>query len=194
VLIKGAGIRSLLLAIEQLKGSGAVGAGKAALPYHVRAQIEPQILASGLYPVEVSAALQVAVRDVLGGGSWEISHRLGVEASLIDFRGIYRIFLRALERDGIWDRIERAFAQYNSQGVMRWTERTASGARGHAAGVTGYNEGVWASTAGRMQGFMQLSGAKTASVRAVDPTPESCRFEARWEAVGRAEARARRAG
>lgn len=181
MLIKGAGIRSLLLAIEELKGTGAVAAVKAALPEHVRAQIEPQILASGLYPVEVSASLQVAVRDVLGGGSWEISHRLGVEAALIDFRGIYRVFLRALDRDSIWDRIERAFAQYTSQGIMRWTERTSSGARGHAAGVSGYNEGLWVSAAGRMQGLMMLSGAKKAVVRAVDPTPESCRFEARGE-------------
>jgi hypothetical protein len=182
VLIKGAGIRSLLLAIEQLEGSHAVAAVKAALPEHVRAQIEPRVLASGQYPVEVSAALQVAVRDVLGGGSWELSHRLGVDASLIDFRGIYRIFLRAIDRDSLWDRIERAFGQYNSQGVMRWIERTKTGARGIAEGVSGFNEGLWASTAGRMQGFMHLSGAKTAIVRAVDPTPESCRFEARWEA------------
>jgi len=180
VLIKGAGIRSLLLAIERLHGADAVARVLAAVPEDVRVRLEPRVLASRQYPVEVSASLQVAVRDVLGGGSWEISHRLGVEAAYIDFRGIYRVFLRALDYGSVWDRIERAWAQYNSQGTARWTDRTKTSARGVVTGVVGFNEGIWNSVAGRVQGLLLLSGAKTASAIAVHPTPESCQFEASW--------------
>ena len=180
MLIKGAGIRSLLLAIERLEGPEALAAVKAAVPEHIRQQLKPRVLASRQYPVEVSASLQEAVRDVLGGGSWEISHRLGVEAAFIDFGTIYRVFLRALDYGSVWDRIERAFGQYNSQGTARWTDRTRTSARGIVTGVSGFNDGIWNSVAGRVQGLLLLSGAKRASARAFDGTPESCHFEAEW--------------
>jgi hypothetical protein len=181
VLIKGAGIRSLLIAIERLEGPEGLAAVKAALPADVRARIEPQVLASRQYPVQISAALQVAVRDTIGHGSWEISHRLGVEAAKVDFTGIYRVFLRAMDYGSIWNRIEHAFAQYNSQGSIAWTERTRTSARGQVTGVVGYNDGLWNSVAGRVQGLLLLSGAKSASARAFDGTPHSCSFEASWQ-------------
>jgi hypothetical protein len=181
VLIKGTGIRSLLLAIERVQGAGAVAAVKAAVPPHIRAQIEPQIVVSRQYPVEVSASLQVAIRDVLGGGSWELSRRLGVEAAYIDFQGIYRIFLRALDYGSVWNRLERAWLQYNSQGAMRWADRTKTSARAVITGVEGYNEGLWGSVAGRVEGLLLLSGAKKAEVLVIDPTPESCTLAASWK-------------
>ncbi|MEJ7733678.1 MAG: hypothetical protein WKG00_31345 [Polyangiaceae bacterium] len=180
MLFKGAGIRSLLIAIERLEGAEGLAAVKAAAPAGVRARIEPQVLASRQYPVEISAALQIAVRDTIGGGSWEISHRLGVEAAYIDFKGIYRVFLRAMDYGSVWNRIERAFAQYNSQGSVKWTDRTRTSARGQVTGVIGYNDGMWSSVAGRVQGLLLLSGAKEASARAFDGTPQSCSFEATW--------------
>ena len=57
---------------------------KAALPDAIRAQLEPGVLPVQWYPVEVPATIQVAIRDVLGDGSWEVSHRLGVAAWVDD--------------------------------------------------------------------------------------------------------------
>ena len=95
--IRGAGIRSLLLAIEKLHGPAGLEAVKGAVPKHVREQVE-HVLPVQWYDVEVSSTLQIAVRDVLGGGKWDESHHIGFEAARIDFGGLYRVFVRADER------------------------------------------------------------------------------------------------
>jgi len=120
--IRGAGLRSTLIAVEQLHGAGGVEKVKAALPAGVRTEIEPSILPVSWYPVEVAAQIHVAIRDVLGGGKWDLSHKLGALASRIDFTGLYRVFVRAVQYDTIWDRAERAWNQYNSQGDARWLD------------------------------------------------------------------------
>jgi hypothetical protein len=178
--VRGAGIRSVLLAIEQLHGAGAVEAVKAALPEATRAQLEPMVLPVRWYPIEVSAALHVAVRDVLGKGDWGVSHQLGVVASRIDFTGLYRVLVRAVPYDSIWDRAQRAWQQYNSQGDARWVERGASSAVGIIRGVNGYNMGLWGSVAGRTEGMLQMAGVKAASVTVVEGTAIGGKISAIW--------------
>jgi hypothetical protein len=178
--VRGAGLRSALLAIEQVHGPSAVEAVKAAMPEAARAQLEPTILPVKWYPVEVSAQLHVAVRDVLGGGEWTVSHELGVAASRIDFTGVYRVLVRAAPYATIWDRAERAWQQYNSRGDARWVERTASSATGVIRSVHGYNMGLWQSVAGRTEGLLQMAGVKAASVTVLEGTAIGARIEAIW--------------
>jgi hypothetical protein len=180
--VRGAGIRSALLAIEQLYGDGPLQEVKAALPQAIRAQLEPNVLPVQWYPVETSAQLHVAVRDVLGKGEWTVSHELGAVASRIDFGGIYRVLVRAAPYDSIWDRAQRAWQQYNSQGDAKWIERGASSAVGVIRGVHGYNMGLWQSVAGRTEGMLQMAGVKAASVTVVEGTAIGARIEAIWVA------------
>jgi hypothetical protein len=120
------------------------------------------------------------VRDVLGGGKWNASHRLGVAASRIDFTGVYRVMVRAVQYDTIWDRAERAWMQYNSQGDAHWTDRSESSAIGVIRSVNGYNMGLWQSVAGRMEGLLQLAGVKAASVEVLEGSATAARIEAIW--------------
>jgi hypothetical protein len=109
-----------------------------------------------------------------------VSYQLGIEAGRIDFGGIYRVFLRVIDFDTLLDRTERAFRQYNSHGSAQWIERTRTSAVGEVHGVSGFNDGIWHSIAGRYAGLLQLCGAKIAEVEVVDPAPTHCRFIARW--------------
>jgi hypothetical protein len=180
VQIRGAGIKSLLHAIEKVHGPQGLEAVKAAVPEHIREQIEPRVLPVQWYPVQVSASLQVAVRDVLGGGTWEEAHRLGVAAAKIDFGGIYRVFLRAVPYETIWDRANRIWTQYNSQGTAEWTDRREGSARGLIRGASGYNMGLWKSVAGRTEGLLKLAGCRSAAVTIVEASSTHCRLEAVW--------------
>jgi hypothetical protein len=177
---KGAAIKSTLLAIVHLYGESGLASVKGLLPQGVISQIEPHVLPVAWYPIEVSAAIHVAVRDALGGGDWTLSHAIGIEAARIDFNGIYRVFLRSMQYDTMWDRAERAWANYNSQGHARWEERTAGQAKGLITDVSGFNWGVWNAVAGRLEALLQLSGARSASVQAHDATPTSCHMDAMW--------------
>ena len=178
--IKGAGIKSLLQAVEKLYGAEGLDSVMAQVPSSIRQQIEPAVLAGTMYPVEVSAALQQAIYATIGRRSWAVSYKLGVEATRFDFGSIYRVFLRAVSTETIFVRLERAFSQFNSQGHVRWSDVGTSSASGSVEGVQGFNEGIWRSIAGRVDGVLRLTGARSAMVNISDPQPTRCDFRASW--------------
>jgi len=177
---KGAALRSTLQAIANLYGDEMLAQIKGTLRKEIRAQIEPRILSVAWYPIEVSAAIHVAIRDTLGNGQWDMSHTIGMEAAKIDFTGIYRVLLRSMQYDTVWDRAQRAWDNYNSQGKASWGEREAGGAKGIVTGVIGFNRGIWNAVAGRFESLILLSGARGASVEVQEPSASGCRFNALW--------------
>jgi len=176
---KGVAIKSTLAAVEQLYGAEAYNEVFESLPDEIRAQISP-VLPVQWYPIEVTAAIHLAVRDRIGRGSWESSHAVGVEAARIDFTGIYRMFLRAVQYDTILERMERAWSHYNSQGKIVWHDRSEGTMSATISAVDGFNPGIWQAIAGRAQGLLLLSGAKGASVTTRDVTTTSGRIEGIW--------------
>lgn len=177
--LKGVAIRSTMKVIDKLYGPKGIALVKAALPARHREAID-HILAVEWYPVEMSAALHVAIRDVFGAGSWDVSHTIGLEAAKLEFTVFYKAIIRAVQYDTIWDRMERVWPLYNTTGKPDWFERGRGCARGEITGVAGYNPGVWNSVAGRCEGILVLSGARGASVVAKNPSSTRCDFEALW--------------
>jgi len=177
---KGAAIKSTLQSIVNLYGEESLKRVKERLPAAMLAQIEPRVLPVAWYPIEVSAAIHEAIRDTLGEGKWQASHALGVEAARIDFTGVYRVLLRSIQYDTMWDRAQRAWTNYNSQGDTQWIDRE----RGHAVGVitrvSGFNLGVWEAVAGRLEGLLQMSGAKGAIIEVKESSATGCRLDAMW--------------
>jgi len=178
-MLKGVAIRSTLRAVERLHGRDAVTRVKQAVPEAARATLE-HVLPVEWYPVEVSAALHAAIREVIGAGSWEASHALGVEAAKLEFTGLYKALIRAVQYDTVWDRMERVWTTYNTTGKPDWFERGRGRARGTIIGVAGYNEGIWQSVAGRCEGILVLCGARGANVVTKNPSSTRCDFEAMW--------------
>jgi hypothetical protein len=179
VQIRGAGLRSLLVAIERLNGAQSLAAVKDAMPVDLRRQVE-HVLPVQWYDVEVNAAVHEAVREVIGGGKWDESHRIGIEAARIDFSGFYRVIVRAMSYDTVWDRAQSMWTHYNSQGSVEWGDRREGYALGRVRGVEGYNLGLWESVGGRMEAMLGMTGIKTATVTVTESASTFCKFEAMW--------------
>lgn len=177
---KGTAIKGLLAAIARLHGASGLQAVLGALSPDVRAQVAGVVLPVQWYDVRLLAAIHVAVRDTIGKGDFHVSHALGREAARLDFTGIYRVVLRAVQYDTIWDRVERVWGHYNSQGEGRWLDRSAGSATGIVTGVEDFNEGQWHSIAGRCEQTLLMAGAKGASVEATDMTPTQAKFVAMY--------------
>jgi hypothetical protein len=177
---KGAAIKSTLQAVGNLHGEAAIAAVKARLPPKVLAQIEPRVLPVSWYPIEVSAAIHEAIRDTVGKGGWEASHAIGVEASRIDFTGVYRVLLRSIQYDTMFDRAQVAFSNYNSHGKTQWIDREKGHSTGIVTGVSGFNLGIWEAVAGRLEGLLQMGGSKGANVEIKEFSPTDCRMDALW--------------
>ena len=97
--MKGTAFRSTMKAIEQVHGASALAAVKTALEPGTRDALDRILPRVSWYPVSLSAELHEAVRNVLGGGEWTASRRLGQEAAKIDFTGVYRVVLRTVQYD-----------------------------------------------------------------------------------------------
>jgi hypothetical protein len=177
---KGAAVRGTLNAIAAIHGDTALERVMAHVSEDVRRALRPPVLASGWYEVSVVAAVHVAVRYVLGKGSWRSSFDLGVQAARHDLVGIHSAFLRALSTESVWSRTQNAWNHYHSQGRAEWHDQAPGSARGRIFDVEGFNEGMWRAVAGRGQTLLQMVGARGAMVEIVDPTPTECRFEADW--------------
>jgi hypothetical protein len=90
---------------------------------------------------------------------------------------MYRVLLRAVHYDSIWDRICTAWSNYNSRGEVKMTVHDRGHATGIVHGVLGFNEGQWRSIAGRTEQLIILAGARAAEVEVHDPTSTSARLE-----------------
>jgi hypothetical protein len=179
--IKGSAIASTLRAIDKLHGPAGGVAVRSALPVDVRDVLESDpVLPVRWYPIEVLAAVHVAVRDVLGHGDWHASHALGITAAREDFNNLYAVIIRVINTTTVWSRMERMWTLYNSRGRFEWIELRAGAMHAIIHDVSGYNEGMWHAVAGRGQQLMTMTGAKGADVRLVRGGPTQGEFEGIW--------------
>jgi hypothetical protein len=177
--LKGTAFRSTLAAIEKVYGAAALRAVKAALDAPSRAALE-HVLPVSWYPVSLSAALHDAVRREIGFGDWEASRAIGREAARMDYTGVYRVVLRSVQYDTVFERIELAWRGYYSQGTFAWTRPGPGSMRATVSDVRGFNTGMWIACAGRTETLLLLTGARSADVAVSDATEHRCTFEAMW--------------
>ncbi|AKV00581.1 hypothetical protein AKJ09_07244 [Labilithrix luteola] len=178
---KGVAVRSILLGVETLWGPSGLERVKDALAPEIRSQIEPLVLSADWYDVTVPAAIHVAVKETVGNGSWRYSRDIGREAGRVDWKGVHRIFLRAFSYDTIFERVERAWRQYQSQGVVTWKRYGDTRASGIVTDVQGLNEGIWLSVAGRLEVLFEFAGAKTSLCELVRFTSNDAVFDLAWK-------------
>jgi hypothetical protein len=179
VKVKGIGLKHTVLALEKIHGKAGLERVKEAMPARLREQIG-SLHPLEWYPVELSAALHVAIRDALGGGSWSESQRISIVAAKLDIAGPYRVLMRAVQYDTVWDRMERMWSQYYDAGEARWVDRGHGHASAEFRGVAGFNDGMWWSIAGRVELLLGATGARGAAVDLKDPTSTRANLEALW--------------
>lgn len=178
--IKGTAIRSTLKALDAVAGCEAAVQVRAALSVDVRNELAAGVIATKTHPVTTSAALHIAIRDVVGHGDCGINHRVGIEAARIDFGGIYSIFLRISEYEATLQRLAKAWRQYNSQGEVTWTTLGRGSASCRVEGTVGFNEPMWSAIAGRVAGILLLAGAATVDTRLTAWSAEGCELAVAW--------------
>ena len=177
--LKGTALRSTLAAIEKLHGRAALQAIKASFDDDARETLD-HILPVSWYPVALGAAVHDGVRRVIGHGDWEASRLVGREAARIDYTGVYRVLLRSIQYDTVFERVELAWRSYYSLGTFSWTRPGPGMMHAKVTGVRGFNTGMWNACAGRTETLLLMTGARVADVRVLDPTDHECSFDAMW--------------
>jgi hypothetical protein len=179
VTLRGSVMRHNLKAIRNLYGADGYERIMGVLKPNVREKLEHVVPVEGV-PVDVFAQLHEAVRATVGNGKWDAAHAIGMEAARLEFAGVYRVLIRAIHYDDVWDRIQRTWDHIVGTGAFRWIERNEGHARAEIAGVPGFNLGCWWSAAGRCEKLLLLSGAKSANVSIVEHGVGRATFDAVW--------------
>lgn len=179
VTLRGSVLRHNLKAIRNLFGDDGYARVMRALKPELRERIDSVVPVEGV-PVEIFAALHEAVRTTVGNNTWDAAHAIGVEAARLEFSGVYRVVIRAIQYDDVWDRIQRTWDHIVGRGAFRWIERSEGHARAEINGVPGFNLGCWWSAAGRAEKLLLMSGAKSANVSIVEHGLGRCVFDAVW--------------
>ncbi|MGZ3422369.1 MAG: hypothetical protein ACXWUG_10370 [Polyangiales bacterium] len=177
--IKGATLKHNLLAIQNLYGAEALAKIKAGVSPSVRERME-HVTPLDMIPPEVFGEIHETMKQVLGTTGWDASHAVGSEAARLEFGGIYRVLLRAVQYDTVWDRIERTWNHIVGRGAFRWIERGDDFVKGEVVGVVNFHPGIWHSSAGRAERLLVMSGAKSAHVTMIETSPTRGSFEAYW--------------
>ena len=76
--------------------------------------------------------------------------------------------------------MERMWPQYYDAGEARWVDRGRGHARAEFRGVAGFNEGMWASVAGRIEVLLEMTGARAAGVTVLRAASTHATIEALW--------------
>ncbi len=179
VTLRGSVLRHNLKAIRNLFGDEGYERIMSGLRPELRERIEGVVAVESV-PVEVFATLHESIRASIGNNKWEAAKAIGMEAARLEFSGVYRVIIRAIHYDDVWDRIQRTWDHIVGTGAFRWIHREAGHTRGEINGVPGFNLGCWWSAAGRCEQLLLMSGAKSASVDIVEHGPGRATFDAVW--------------
>jgi hypothetical protein len=150
----------LIAGLARLEGPEAVAKMIPLLPAELgRAVKLNSFLSGGWYPIEDYRLLHAAMQKVTGRGP-DISYQVGKDATLEDFRGIYRILTFVLSPEFLMKRSGPLFNRYYDTGKLTILEAKRGMGRAHFTGCTGFNRALWEDTIGGTMGILEACGAK----------------------------------
>lgn len=162
--VKGVAIRGFIAAVERLFGEATVDKMVPLLPDEIAAALKQRrFLVAGWYPLATYRAQLGAVMRVTGRGP-EVVRELSREATLDDFRGIYRLFTAVLSPQFLMRRAPGLFNRYYDTGKLAVVARPHY-AEAKFTGCVGFDRVFWEDAVGGAIGILESCGARDVQVR-----------------------------
>jgi hypothetical protein len=158
--VKGKALRSILAATEEEGGASAAPEVLAGVPPGPRAEVACKPPATQYDSASPHAALQTALRVVLGRGDLAANRRMGERAARIDCSGVDSVFLSLSGPRATPRRMERTWPNHGSYGQLEAEFPESTRAPLRVVGADGYREDVWHAVLGRAFCVLALAGAR----------------------------------
>jgi hypothetical protein len=180
---KGVALLGVLKSFEALHGRAAYEAAIDTLPEALRDRVVLNgILGGSWYPIEEYRRIHLAAQQAARRGP-DLARDLSREATLDDFRGIYRLLTFVLSPHGMLRKAPSAWSRYYDGGRLEIREARDDFAQARFSGCEGFDSTLWQDAIGGCLGVLQACGAKDIDVRVLaggrdgDQTME---IETRW--------------
>jgi len=158
--VKGISFRSVLHALEALRGPEAVPACMKVMPPDLSdAYRYGTILASSWYPIDWYRALLGAVNTSANQGDRFVV-AIGRQCMREDMSGLYRAAFKLLSPQAVIRMTPRIFSNYYDTGKCTVVEAKVGYAHANWAGCTGFDRNMWNEIFGATEMVMELAGAK----------------------------------
>ena len=164
--VKGVAIRGILMAIDR-QCPGARPQLIARLPDQIAPAVEHEsFLAAGWYPLAHMRAIFGAIMEVTGRDI-SLVRELSREATLNDFRGIYRLLTFVLSPEFLMRRSPGLFNRYYTHGTLAVPLARAGYCRAIYTHCEGFDYVLWEDAIAGSQAILEACGAKDIRVTRV---------------------------
>jgi hypothetical protein len=164
--VKGVAFRSVLAALEELRGRAVVERVLGRLSADDRSSIEFRVVNTGWYPIELYRALFAAIVVEAGEGE-AIVRAIGAAAVRRDVTGVYRLMFKILSPESVLSLASKLFGFYYDTGAVTIVERRARYARSEYKGCRGFGEHMWIELLGSSEEMLRIGGATNVRGRIV---------------------------
>jgi hypothetical protein len=155
VRAKGIAFWSFLTTLERVRGTDDLEATKAELPREIAEALRlGEVVATGWYPIGWYRELHAAMNRACRQEGFELSHRIGRDSALADFRGIYRLLMRVVSSEMLVSQAPRLFRLYYEGGEVGMAETGKGLGVVEFSGWHGFDRAMWADVTGGMEGVL----------------------------------------
>jgi hypothetical protein len=157
--VKGLAFLGILKAAERLHGAPVLEAIKKELP----APLTGLLVTGNWYPIDLYRELLTVTSKVLGHGPAAI-RAVSREATLQDFRGIYRVLTFVLSPEFLMKRAPGMFNRYYDTGKLEILEARDGLVRAQYTECAGFNRLMWEDVIGGSAGVLEACGGRDIQV------------------------------
>jgi len=180
---KGMNFRTALQMLERMKGKVMLQAIIEQMPPESRDAIRyGRIVAGGWYPVSWYRELHASAQRVCRAGP-ELARAIGHDATVEDFRGIYRYLLAMLSPEFIFSQAPKLLQMYWEGGEAEKVEVRKGMGSLRFRGWKGFDRNVWEDIMGSTEGLLELCNSTAIRRRIIaggDDTSGELWVEFRW--------------
>jgi hypothetical protein len=181
--VKGVAFRSVLSALEQLRGRAAVDLAITRMPDELSQALRyGTVLPTGWYPTAWYRAMWAGVRAATGEGL-DLARHIGREAIRSDMTGLYRLVFKMFSPETVLSQSRRMFNNYYSHGSLEVIDSRSGYGKAIWRGCEGFDRMMWVEILGSSEELLELAGAKFVRVQLLRGGQDGDDFadaEARW--------------
>ena len=175
--VKGLAFRSFVGAARRLHGAPVIDKMLPYLPVDVSTAVsKDRFITSSWYPLSQYRALHMALARATGGQPPELARAIGRDATMDDFRGIYRVLTFVLSPEFLVKRAPGLWNRYYDTGTLEVPTAKHGYAEARFRGCAGFDRVMWEDAIGGCMGMLEVCGAKEISTEVHRGGDDGCDY------------------
>lgn len=181
--VKGVAFKSVLAALDEQVGPGALAAMHERLAGTDSEVLKYRIVATGWYPISLYRSMWAAIAETTTGPAEALAKQIGRACMQRDMNGVYRLVFKLLSPETVLSLSSKMFSNYYDTGTLTVVEARAGVARASFRGCAGWSRLMWMEILGSSEMTLEMGGARDLRINYASRIGDDCEsvdLLARW--------------